>query len=203
MELLTIPGISPFGLIGSRYKIEVSLFKKTVKLEDFVHSLCGLVINSEPVGVLALKDRFSFEDLERIRDELGNFRFVILLLLLFDDSFRDKLSVSEEEMGRIIGKSIVLACRDSGLAPEKGKEWMGIYFEYLQEMLKNKQEEIAKKGLYFFACIQFASKILPNVNLLDESQRLKNFCLFDSAKQVYRSVNKAFILAEKSVRIEL
>jgi len=178
------------------------LFRKTVKLEDFVHSLCGLVINAEPVGVLVLKDQFELQDLEYIRNELGNFRFVILFLLLFDPSFRDKLSVSEEEMGRIIGKSVVYACRDSGLAPEKGKEWMDIYFEYLQAILKNKQEEIAKKGLYFFACVHFASKILPNTNLADETQRLKNFDLFDSAKQVYRSINKAFTMAKKSIRIE-
>lgn len=179
------------------------MFRKTVKLEDFIHSLCGLVINAEPVGVLALKDQFEFQDLERIRSELSNFRIVILFLLLFDNSFRDKISVSEEEMGHIIGKSTASACRNSGLAIKKANEWMNIYFEYLQAILNNGEKEISEKGIYFFACMHFASKVLPNVNLADESQRLKNLALFDAAKQIYRSVNKLFIEAKKAVRIQV
>jgi hypothetical protein len=51
--------------------------------------------------------------------------------------------------------------------------------------------------------MHFASKVLPNVNLADESQRLKNLALFDAAKQIYRSVNKLFIEAKKAVRIQV
>lgn len=179
------------------------MFKKTVKLEDFIRSLTGVIITSAPVDVLVLRDNFNFEELQRIRAELNTFRVIILFLLLLDNSFRDKLLIPEEEMSRIIGKATVLACRDKRIPTERASELLDIYFEYLKAILANPEREVLEKGVYFLACVHFASRLLPGVDLKDESQRLRHLDLFDAAKQVYGAVNKTFLMAYKNIRLEI
>jgi hypothetical protein len=177
-----------------------------IKIEDFIRSLLELVITAQPVDVLSLKSEFDTEDLSKIQAELNNFRVVLLFLLLLDKSFRDKVSISEEDMGfeigRVVAKKAAVAKHDKNLAIEDSKEWMTIYFDYLQSILAHGEKEITEKGIYFYACVCFAAKVSPGMNPMVEAERLKNFALVDAAKQVYSSIHKVFVTAQKTVRIQ-
>lgn len=184
----------------------MKLFKEKVALGGFIRLLAGMVIDAKPIDLSVIEDgTFAGEELERVKNDLGTFRFVVLQFLFLDKIRRGHLKGTSQQLGHDMAVALALAFQDRGYSKADAvstvEQLNGIIQEYCSGLEKQPEREIEKKGAFFFLCWHFSNRVAPILDVNDEAQRTKNFMAFDVAKQVYRSVQKFFESALGQVRV--
>jgi len=177
--------------------MSIFLKKQRVYFGGFLRLLLSKLISSNSFNINTIdKDGLlSAEEIEKANDEILPLRLVIIALLLNKISKFGNKNFSSNEIGEALGLALGLAYKDTGsannVAMELTQRQIDKFGEYFNKLMAISKKDIAEKGPYFFVAFQYPKFILgENLDLIIEKNRLKDFLLFEAAKQIYENEKK-------------
>lgn len=172
-----------------------------MELLDFLTKFIQTIINSQ-VDVRGLpRDQFSSSEMDRIREELVNFRYVLFYFVMLDSArfgLIEGLDWKEEETAKgYFFRSLNQAYIDSGHEESRAtdltnkiKDLLTEYQSTVSGMTSSEYEKEGYKPIVFH-CLKRCGFSMPRERTENESPVTKNEGVLDLIQQVYLKIQEA------------
>jgi hypothetical protein len=173
----------------------MAFFRKRLELPTAMRLVLGATIRRDYSAALApLRSGgiLTAEDLVSVEREMPIFELALWFLRFMDYAS----ALRPQEIGEQFELSLAAAYRDSGVATEEAQRriepMMESILSYPRGLQSVDPEWLESRGIDFCCCQQFTQRVLPRLNLAEESARERHFQVFDLAKQALRTIESSF-----------
>lgn len=178
-----------------------SFSKKRVELSDFLTKFIQTITNSS-LGMQGLpQDQFLNSEIEKIHEELANFRYVLFYFVMLDAARYDLIEgldwKAEETAKGTFFRSLFQAHINEGLPEEEAnkvtnhiKDLLNEYQSKVSNMMSKEYEKEGYKPLVFH-CLKRCGFIAPKERTENEPPVAKNEGVLDLIQQVYLKIQEA------------
>lgn len=162
------------------------LFKRRMKLEDFIENFVGEIISTDNKVDISNAPYMTLKDIKKIKEYLPIFRLHLLLLMITTTS-KDIFDLSKRFS--IVFDSIKSNCIKYGLSEDESK----VFCDKVYSMQENYEKRLSneknrKSDIYFHSCCYFVDLLFPDEDKMSD----KVLANLKMAKQIYKGVEKAF-----------
>lgn len=195
----------------------MSLFKQKIAYQDLMKELVRVVLRTEDKDISKADADGILSDTEKkkINKELHWLYLVITYFFIANEqrfgnvkSLNPRIVDDEqagEELSRNYAISIAKAMLEEGMDKDKSMKELDafepIFMDYVTALSKIEGQQIKEDDIFFHLINNFVSRVLGKVDLSKESERDKQFQVFDIGKQVFRNMQKVFRDTMKKVSV--
>lgn len=176
----------------------MALFKKKLHVEAGMRLMLRTLLSRDldrTFSEVAAGDLLTLANITRLKTELQSFD-VSICFALFLEHFGWGSSDTLQTLSRKFGMALPFALLDSGVADESVEALAENLFDrsvsYLGSLRGISEDELARTGLFFCYCHEFAERIIPEAEAQTEVAQERRLQVFLIAKQNYLLAKEVF-----------